>query len=83
MSLILNQFMFCCEEMGRILRRLIQADLSRLPGNQRAEVGVLPSPSRRGRADQDAAGLKVLEGDRIFSCMINPALLVLKINILL
>lgn len=78
MSLILNQFMFCCEETSRLVCWLIQADLSRLLGNQQAEVGVLPAPSKRGRANQDPTGPTVLGGDRLCSCMINPTLLVIK-----
>ena len=52
--------MFCSEEASRRVRRRIQADPYRLPGN----VGVLPAPSRRGRANQDAVFAKVLEGER-------------------
>lgn len=78
MSLLLNQFLFCCEETSRIGCWMIQADLSRLPGNQRAEVGVLLAP-REGRGQiKDAAGPKVLEADKLLSCIIDPLLLVIK-----
>ena len=60
---------------------MIQAAPDGLPGKQLAEVRVLLPQSRRGRADQDAAGSRFYrERERAFSCILNSALLVTKVT---
>lgn len=63
--------MFCSEETGKVVCWKIRADPPGLPGNQLAEVSVQlpPSPTWQssmdgGRANQDAAGSKVLKEEK-------------------